>query len=253
MRFFSEYSIVRHSAGIRAGHEYQKRLWKNKKIIERSKTGKKCNGKTTYLICNCRDLSLLICAILRYYAIPSRIRSGFGLFFHPDKRFDHWIVEYRDASGKSWKRIDPWMYQIQAELDNLPGEYTAGFKNISMDPLDLREGRFITGAAAWTKCRSGKDSFERFGTYEESLRGKWFVRDNLIRDLFCMNRKEPLPWVIWGNMGRKHKKIGAGEEKIIDETALFLETETFDHSVLFDCCRIFNGDNGFDRLIKEQD
>ena len=45
------------------------------------------------LLGNCRDLALLMCSVLRQHRIPARVRSGFATFFHPLKKFDHWVCE----------------------------------------------------------------------------------------------------------------------------------------------------------------
>jgi hypothetical protein len=42
---------------------------------------------------NCRDFSVLLCALLRYQGIPARARCGFGTYFLPNRFEDHWICE----------------------------------------------------------------------------------------------------------------------------------------------------------------
>ena len=51
---------------------------------------------------NCRDTSVLLCAILRQNGIPARVRSGFATFFSPKKKYDHWLCEYWDKKKSRW-------------------------------------------------------------------------------------------------------------------------------------------------------
>ena len=46
------------------------------------------------LVGNCRDFSVMLCAILRHQGVPARARCGFGTYFIPDHYEDHWICEY---------------------------------------------------------------------------------------------------------------------------------------------------------------
>lgn len=114
------------------------------------------------------------------------------------------------------------MYQIQEELSILPDKYVSGFRNLKMDPLDMGDGFFLTGGEAWRACRRGEDDFNKFGTTQKGLSGEWFVWDNMIRDLFCLNRIEPLPWDCWGHMGREHRKNTEEQYIRLDALALAL-------------------------------
>jgi hypothetical protein len=197
---------------------------------------------------NCRDISLFICASLRHRAIPSRVRSGFATFFNPIKKFDHWICEYWSFEKKCWQRIDPWMYQINESINLLPKEFSDGFSVLNLDPLSLDSIFFLTGAEAWQKCRKNIDSFNNYGTYKEGLDGEWFVRDNMIRDLFCLNKIETLPWDCWGIMGKQNSLIEETEYLLLDEVASTLLSDNISFKKLDDFFLRLDGNEIFDCL-----
>lgn len=64
-----------------------------------------------------------------------------------------------------------------------------------------------------------EENSKDYGTNEKKLKGEWFIRDNMIRNLFCLNKMEPLPWDCWGIMGAKNKKIDEKENEILFNTA----------------------------------
>lgn len=142
---------------------------------------------------NCRDISLFICTALRHKHIPARIRSGFATFFDPRKKFDHWLCEYWNDQDERWQRVDGWIFQAAENLPSLPPQFSEAFAALGLDALDVGPAFFSSGGKAWSLCREGKDDFENYGTEETGLEGEWFVRDNMIRDLFCLAKIEPLP------------------------------------------------------------
>ncbi|OLB81261.1 MAG: hypothetical protein AUI14_04010 [Actinobacteria bacterium 13_2_20CM_2_71_6] len=154
------------------------------------------------LIGNCRQFSVLTCALLRYVGIPARARCGFSGYL-ADHWIDHWIVERWDAKQERWIRTDP---QLDEEYHKIL-EY-------EFDPLDLPDGEFLTGGEAWQRCRAGKEDPASFGL--DDMRGLWFVEGNAIRDLAALNKVEMLPWDVWGLM------VGPDEE-IDDERAAFID------------------------------
>lgn len=172
----------------------------------------------TVLLGNCRDLSLMLCSVLRNYDISARLRSGFATFF-PEKYYDHWVCEYWNPSEQRWIKVDPWMSQIQYRKDILPAQLSAGLLELNYNPYDVEDKYFITGGDAWINCREKGDNPDNYGTYEEELKGTWFVRDNMIRDLLCLNKIEPLPWDCWGLMGRENKDIKDEILVVLDEIA----------------------------------
>jgi hypothetical protein len=170
------------------------------------------------LLGNCRDLSLLLCAALRCQGLPARLRSGFATFFDPVQRFDHWIVEAWQEGKERWLRIDLWMGQIEREQARLAPELREGLAELGMNPLDVQDGFFCPGGYAWERCRSGEHNPEHYGTYGD-LQGLWFVRDNMLRDLLCLNKVEVLPWDCWGFIaGREHRPAPV-EMELLDRVA----------------------------------
>lgn len=181
---------------------------------------------------NCRDLSLLMCSVLRNHKIPARLRSGFGTFFHPEKMFDHWVCEYWDEFEKRWIRVDPWMSQIQYRKGMLPSELSDGLLKLDLNPYDVQKEYFITGGEAWINCRENGHDPDKYGTYAPHLKGLWFIRDNMIRDLLCLNKIEPLAWDCWGLMGMEKNNIQEEELILLDEIARFLNRSDFTESSL---------------------
>jgi hypothetical protein len=136
---------------------------------------------------NCRQFSLMTCALLRRAGIPARVRAGFADYFGSDTWTDHWIIERWDADRTRWVRTDPQLDEIQQEQFG----YT-------FDPMHVPPDRFLTGAEAWQRCRRGDDSPQRFGIMD--MRGLWFIAGSVIRDLAALNKVETHVWDIWGVM-----------------------------------------------------
>lgn len=193
----------------------------------------------TRLLGNCRDLSLLLCAVLRNNQIPARLRSGFATFFHPEKFFDHWLCEYWNQSKERWIKVDLWMSQIQHLKDNLPAQLAKGFLELNYHPYDVEDSYFLTGGEAWINCQEKGDDPDRYGTYEEELKGIWFIRDNLIRDLLCLTKLEPLPWDCWGLMGRENKVISKVSLDALNEIAHLLNEKELAPTTLLKKLEIF--------------
>lgn len=164
---------------------------------------------------NCRDYALFLTSILRWKGVPSRCRAGFASYFSSNLYEDHWICEYWDGEQKRWILVD-------SQLDDLQLE-RAG---ISFDPLDLPQDAFIKSSCAWKMCREGRESPQHFGIFD--LRGLWFVRGNLIKDLASLNRAELLPWDSWGLMEREDEDLTDEELRLLDEVALAMEEERED-------------------------
>lgn len=141
------------------------------------------------LVGNCRDFSVLLCAMLRHQGIPARARCGFGVYFTPGRYEDHWVCEHWSESLARWVRVD-------SQLDALQREAL----NIRFEPLDMPPEPFVTGGLAWRMCRAAQANPDHFGIFD--MHGLWFVQDNLIRDLLALNKIEILPWDPWGRMAR---------------------------------------------------
>ena len=133
------------------------------------------------LVGNCRDFTVLLCALLRHRGIPARARCGFGTYFLPGRYEDHWVTEYWAADTGRWVMVDAQLDAVQREALNIP-----------FDPLDMPPGQFVSGGQAWQMCRSGQADPDLFGIFD--MHGLWFVRGNLLRDFLALNRIEILPW-----------------------------------------------------------
>jgi len=133
------------------------------------------------LVSNCRDYSILLCSMLRHQGIPARVRSGFATYFTPGKYEDHWIVEYWNQKENRWVRVDS---QLRPEA--------VKFLKIDFNPLDVPKDRFITGSEIWVKCRKGEIDPELCGI--QQMKGLWFVRGEMMRDMLCLNKLELMPW-----------------------------------------------------------
>jgi len=146
------------------------------------------------LVGNCRDFSVMLCAMLRHQGVPARARCGFGTYFLDDRYpyVDHWVCEYWKADEERWVMVD-------AQLDAFQREALG----IAFDPLDMPPGQFVTGGQGWQMCRTGQASPDQFGIFE--WYGLWFVRGDLIRDFLALNKVEILPWDGgWGYLEHVH-------------------------------------------------
>jgi hypothetical protein len=138
------------------------------------------------LVGNCRDFSLLLCAMLRHQGVPARARCGFGAYFLPNHYEDHWVCEYWNADQEHWILVDAQLDALQREVLHPP-----------FDPLDVPRDQFLTGGKAWLICRAGKADPAQFGIFDMS--GMEFIRGDLMRDVFALNKVEILPWDFgWG-------------------------------------------------------
>jgi len=164
---------------------------------------------------NCRHFAVLLCAFLRARGLPARARCGFGAYFQPGRFEDHWVCEVWDEARGAWRLVD-------AQLD---GPQRAAFR-IGFDPLDVPRTEFLVAGDAWQRCRGGEDP-ERFGILD--LRGLWFVRGNLVRDLAALARRELLPWDGWGLMATRHDS-DAAELALLDRVAALTQAEDDRHA-----------------------
>jgi len=158
------------------------------------------------LVGNCRDFSVLLTAILRHQRVPARARCGFGRYFIPNHYEDHWVSEYWDSTRKRWVLVD-------AQLDALQRDKLA----IPFDPLDVPREQFIVGGQAWQLCRSGQADPEAFGIAD--MKGLWFVRGDLVRDVAALNKVELLPWDGWGLIEARDEDLSADDLGLLDQVA----------------------------------
>lgn len=155
------------------------------------------------LIGNCRDITLLLVAVLRLQGIPARARCGFGSYFEPGTFADHWVCERWATAEGRWILSD-------AQIDELQ----RGLFHADFDLMDVPYDRFLIAGDAWARCRAGQADPSKFGILD--MQGLWFIAGNLIRDAAALNNMEMLPWDVWGAMA------GPGEQ-MEEEQLAFLD------------------------------
>jgi len=158
------------------------------------------------LVGNCRDFSVLMTTLLRHRGIPARARCGFGRYFTAGHHEDHWVVEYWNADLKKWILVD-------AQLDELQ----RGKLSISFNPFDVPREQFVVAGKAWQLCRSGQANPDTFGILD--MKGLWFVRGNVVRDLAALNKMELLPWDSWSIMQGRDEDLPARDLTLLDQVA----------------------------------
>jgi hypothetical protein len=185
-------------AGIRHVERMLARLVEidNRLIVERRPLGNR-------LIGNCRTFSVLLAAMLQSQGRPARARCGFGRYFNPGWHEDHWICEYWNNEQGRWIMVD-------AQLD----EFQIQELKVRFDPADVPKDQFIVGGKAWLDCRTSGVDPMNYGIFD--MRGLWFIRGNLVRDIAALNKVELLPWDGWG-------LIDCTDEQILEHELLFLD------------------------------
>jgi hypothetical protein len=158
--------------------------------------------------CVCSHFSYLLAAMLREQGVPARARCGFGAYFTPGRFEDHWVAEYWDGETKRWVLVD-------AQIDSIQRN---AFK-LDFDPLDVPRNQFIIAGDAWQMCRAGRADPNLFGLSFLKEQGMWWIAANVIRDLASLNRREVLPWDVWGIMHEPNEPFAAGEEAFLDYVA----------------------------------
>lgn len=158
------------------------------------------------LIGNCRDFTVMTCAMLQHQGIPARARCGFGTYFMPGHYEDHWVCEYWNADEARWVMVD-------AQLDMFQQKALG----ITFDPLDMPEGQFVTGGKAWLMVRQNQANPADFGIFD--MHGIAFIRGNLVRDFLALNKIEILPWDGWGLMEWDDADAAANEVDLMDRMA----------------------------------
>ena len=164
------------------------------------------------LVGNCRTFSVLLAALMQSKGIPARARCGFGRYFDPDRYEDHWICEYWNESQNRWIMVD-------AQLDDFQRQAL----DVGFDPLDVPADEFIVGGKAWLHCRKGDWDPNHFGIFD--MRGLWFIRGNLIRDIASLNKVELLPWDGWGLIDCQDDELSPEELSLLDSTASMTSDE----------------------------
>ncbi|HME72352.1 MAG TPA: transglutaminase domain-containing protein [Myxococcota bacterium] len=168
---------------------------------------------------NCRHFTVLLCALLRARGAPARARCGFGAYFNPASFEDHWVCEVWDETRGAWRLVD-------AQID----EVQRGKFGISFDPLDVPRAQFLVAGDAWQRCRSETADPLRFGIM--NLRGLWFVRGNVVRDLASFAKRELLPWDGWGFAADEDRQSTPGELALLDRVAALTQADDSLHEEL---------------------
>ncbi|MDY7080565.1 MAG: transglutaminase-like domain-containing protein [Chloroflexota bacterium] len=158
------------------------------------------------LVGNCRDFSVMLCAILRHQGVPARARCGFSTYFEPGRYEDHWVCEYWNADEERWVLVD-------AQLD----DFQQDALNISFETCDLPRDQFLVGGKAWQICHAGQADPGSFGIFD--LHGMWFVRGDLVRDFLALNKIEILPWDGWGLISQDEQALSADDMALLDHIA----------------------------------
>lgn len=156
------------------------------------------------LVGNCRDFTTLTVALLRARGIPARARCGFATYFVPDHYEDHWIVEVWNAAKQCWVMVDAQLDAFQCEA-----------LGVTFDPLDMPQGQFIPAGRAWDMVHFEEADPDKFGIFD--MKGVWFIRGNLLRDMAALNKIETLPWDSWGLAG--DEAVAAAHRDLLDEAA----------------------------------
>jgi hypothetical protein len=157
------------------------------------------------MVGNCRQYTVLTCALLRRAGIPARARAGFSGYFG-DGWTDHWIVERWDPESSVWVRTDSQIDETQRQIFDIP-----------FDPLRLPDDHFRTGSEAWRRYREGGDP-QAYGI--QDMRGPWFIAASVIRDLAALNKVEVHVWDTWGVIDElAFRQLSPSEIALVDEVA----------------------------------
>lgn len=176
---------------------------------------------------NCRHFTVMLCALLRAQGVPARARCGFGGYFEAPRFADHWVCEVWDETRAAWHLVDAQIDAIQREAMRL-----------AFDPLDVPRDQFLVAGAAWQRCRREEVDPQLFGIMD--LRGLWFVRGNVVRDLAALTKRELLPWDGWGLMATQADS-DARELALLDHVAELTQDADARHDELL---RVQSSDPG---------
>ena len=103
---------------------------------------------------------------------------------------------------------------MDAQIDDLQREVLG----IDFDTLDVPRNKFIVGGKAWHMCRQGEADPNDFGIFD--MRGLWFIRGNLARDIAALNKVELLPWDSWGLADCQDQDLTSDDLQLLDKLAL---------------------------------
>lgn len=164
------------------------------------------------LVVNCRDISLLLTALLKEKGIPARARCGFATYFIKDHFEDHWVCEYWDAAAARWKMVD-------AQLD----DFQRKALKINFDTHDMPIGKFIPAGRAWQMIRQNKADPNKFGIFK--YKGEMFIVGDMQRDLLALNSIELLPWDQWGLLDKRYIQLTPRQLAFLDAMAVVTQLD----------------------------
>jgi len=129
----------------------------------------------------CRHFAMLLVSVLRSKGIPARCRCGFATYFSNGWLEDHWICEYWNEKEERWLRVDSQIHKIKSNI-----------KQIALiDPTDMPKDIFFPAGVIWRLYRQGFISGEYCGfSHMNSQTGAWYIRGNMLRDFFALNKVE---------------------------------------------------------------
>jgi len=134
----------------------------------------------------CRHFSMFLCSVLREKGIPARCRCGFSTYNGNGNNGwfgDHWICEYWNKKEKRWIKVDSQLDDIHILKRHLD-------INI-INPIDLPKETFFCGGVLWRLYRQGLISGDLCGySPKENDYGEWYIRGNMLRDFFALNKIE---------------------------------------------------------------
>ena len=160
----------------------------------------------------CRDMALLVCAILRHRGIPARLRVGFADYVIPRVYLDVLLLEYWDAKAQRWVLADARIAPVHIKKLNLQLDFSMH---------DIPRERVVLAEQAWQLCRTGAINPIRFGS--RSHRGLWYVRNRLLQSIVFILKCEMLIWDLWGMMlGLDKPTVLPDQFPILDELSEFL-------------------------------
>ncbi|MFA6474682.1 MAG: transglutaminase domain-containing protein [Patescibacteria group bacterium] len=168
------------------------------------------------IVVTCRNVAILMAAILKSKEIPCRVRSGFAPYFCQGS-CDHWINQYWDNTKQTWITFD-----ADGFFDS-----TIGF-----DQYNIPNDKFDWAADTWLGIRRGRveaDNFINAGGYKGLMPVLWAV----LYDFHCLMNNEILYLQIPAYVANKFDILTEKDFLEIDELAeLMLEPdESFDELV----------------------
>ena len=128
------------------------------------------------LIVSCRFHALLLASIMKYKAVPCRVRAGFASYLVNGKFIDHWICEVWDQLLARWRLVDA---DIWMSLEVL---------GVDFDPADVPRDKFVTAGSAWLAGRDSVIDPELYGIRD--WWGMYYIRDQMSHDVECLRNNE---------------------------------------------------------------